>query len=195
MAEVLQLEVLKFTKGAYITIEGKNSNGLFFIIRTGNVTINKEKSAQATETLSPGDFFGVVSAMSGHNYIETTIALTDVSLIVVHRNQFPLLIQKNNPIAMKIILSFSRKLRELDNAITEKSLKSISIQYEDTVHLYTLGQYYLNQKQYNHAFYSFYRFIQHCAGNDNIATAKAILMKIKPHLELEPKQDNLNGFR
>ncbi|HBD95917.1 MAG: cAMP-binding protein [Spirochaetes bacterium GWF1_31_7] len=192
MSNELQLEVVKFNKGAYITIEGKSSNGLFYIIRTGNVTLSKDVSDNQAEALNPGDFFGVVSAMSGHNYIETTIALTDVSLIVVTKNQFPLLIQKNNPIAMKIILSFSRKLRELDKSITELSLKSVSIPFEDTVNLYSLGEFYLNAKQYNQAFYAFYRFIQYCPDNDLVANAKQYLQQIKPQAKavfLEPKPE------
>ena len=110
MSNGLQLNVINFTKDAYITIEGKASNDNFYIIRTGNVSVIKE-ALNENETLKPGDFFGVISAMSNHNYIENSMALTNVSLIVVRKDQFPLLIQKNNPIAMKIILSFSRKLK------------------------------------------------------------------------------------
>lgn len=179
MTNPLQLDVIKFNKGAYMTIEGKTSNGMFYIIRTGSVTLSKDISDNQSETLNPGDFFGVVSAMSGHNYIDTTVALTDVSLIMVSKNQFPLLIQKNAPIAMKIILSFSRKLRELDKSMTELTLKSVSISFEDMVNLFNLGEFYLNAKQYNQAFYSFYRFVQYCPNNDLVPTAKGYLQKIK----------------
>ncbi len=41
--------------------------------------------------------------MSGHSQIETAIALTDVTLISVSRDQFSDLIEKNTPVAMKII--------------------------------------------------------------------------------------------
>jgi CRP-like cAMP-binding protein len=192
MSNQLQLEVIKFNKGAYITIEGKSSNGLFYIIRTGTVTLSKEASDNQGEILNPGDFFGVVSAMSGHNYIETTTANSDVSLIMVNKNQFPLLIQKNNPIAMKIILSFSRKLRELDKSITEMSLKSVSIPFEDTVNLFGLGEFYFNAKLYNQAFYAFYRFIQYCPDNDLVPRAKEFMQQIKAQAKavyLEPKPD------
>lgn len=192
MSNQLQLEVIKFNKGAYITIEGKSSNGLFYIIRTGTVTLSKEASDNQGEILNPGDFFGVVSAMSGHNYIETTTANSDVSLIMVNKNQFPLLIQKNNPIAMKIILSFSRKLRELDKSITEMSLKSVSIPFEDTVNLFGLGEFYFSAKLYNQAFYAFYRFIQYCPDNDLVPKAKEFMLQMKAQAKavyLEPKAD------
>ena len=121
MSTGLQLNVITFNKGAYITIEGKTSNNCFYILRSGNVSISREGQKEV-DNLNPGDFFGVISAMSSHPHIETAQALTDVSLIVVQKDQFPLLIQKNNPVAMKIILSFSRKLRELDKSITELSI-------------------------------------------------------------------------
>ncbi len=148
----LKLDIVNFPKNAYITIEGKTSNNIFFIIRNGNVVVMRE-SFNETENLNPGDFFGVISAMSTHNYIETSIAKTDVSLIKGHKDQFPLLIQKNNPVAMKIILSFSKKLRELDTYMAEISLKSVSS--EDIQNLFHIGEYYIAQKQYNQAFYAF----------------------------------------
>jgi len=187
---LLQLQVVNFIKNAYITIEGKATNNCFYIIRSGNVLISKESEKNKTETLNPGDFFGVISAMSNHNHIETAMALTDVSLIMVHKEQFPLLIQKNNPVAMKIVLSFSRKLRELDTAIAELTLKSIST--EDVVNLFNIGEYYLKQNQFNHAYYAFYRFLQYCKDNENAPKAKMLLEQIKPHAKavyLEPTKD------
>ncbi len=186
----LQLQVVNFIKNAYITIEGKASNNCFYIIRSGNVLISKEAEKNKTETLNPGDFFGVISAMSNHNHTETAMALTDVSLIMVHKEQFPLLIQKNNPVAMKIVLSFSRKLRELDTAIAELTLKSIST--EDVVNLFNIGEYYLKQSQFNHAYYAFYRFLQYCKDNENAQKAKMFLEQIKPHAKavfLEPTKE------
>ncbi|MCG8572391.1 MAG: cyclic nucleotide-binding domain-containing protein [Spirochaetes bacterium] len=179
MASPLQLNVINFTRNAYITIEGKATDNCFYIIRSGNVSITKEAYANEVETLKPGDFFSVVSAMSNHSHIETAIALSDVSAISVHSEQFPLLIQKNNPVAMKIILSFSRKLRELDKELTELTLKSVSAPYEDVVNLFDIGEFYLRQKQYNQAFYAFYRFVQYCPNNELVINAKEYLADLK----------------
>lgn len=191
----LQLQVVNFIKNAYITIEGKASNNCFYIIRSGNVLISKEGENNKTETLNPGDFFGVIPAMSNHNHIETSMALTDVSLIMVHKDQFPILIQKNNPVAMKIVLSFSRKLRDLDTAIAELTLKSIST--EDVINLFNIGEYYLKQSQFSHAYYAFYRFLQYCENNENSTKVKKILEQIKPHskaLFLEQTKDQFKRF-
>src|SRR4030042_3370986 len=164
-----QLNVVNFNKNAYITIEGKASNNIFYIIRQGLLKVSRE-ALNEIESLKAGDFFGVISAMSNHNNIETAVALSDVSLIEVHRDQFPLLIQKNNQVAMKIILSFSKKLRELDTYMTELSLKSVSS--EDIKHLYNIGMYYHNQNQFNQAFYALYRLIQYLPDHEESIKVK-----------------------
>lgn len=176
MSNDLKLDIINFNRDSYITIEGKASNNNFYIIRTGNVVVIRE-ALNETEDLNPGDFFGVISAMSNHNYIETSKSLTDVSLIKVHKDQFPLLIQKNNPVAMKIVLSFSKKLRELDTYMAEISLKSIST--EDVQNLYNIGEYYISQKQYNQAFYALYKYLQYFPNSPKSQKAKETLSSIK----------------
>ena len=178
MSEQLQLSVVNVYKGAYIIFEGEQSNGKFFIIKKGTVEVSRDAISQ-NEILNPGDFFGVISAMSNRKYIETVVAQTDVSLIVVNKNQFPLLIQKNTPIALKIILSFSKRLRELDKSIAELSTESKTTSIDDIVNLYNIGDYYYSQQQYNQAFYAFSKFVQYCSNNDFVSKAKAVLAEIK----------------
>ncbi len=178
MAAGLQLSTVNFQKGAYIIIEGRSPINYFFIIRSGKVSVTRDAEKGKTEVLNPGDFFGVISAMSVHNSIESAMAVTDVSLIMVYKEQFPMLICKNNPVAMKIVLFFSRKLRELDTKIAELTLKSFAV--EDVVNLFDIGNYYMAQKQYNEAFYAFYRFVQYCPTNAEVHNAKVNLQKIKP---------------
>ena len=92
MAAGLQLGTVNFQKGAYIIIEGRASINYFFIIRSGKVAVTRDAEKNKPEILNPGDFFGVISAMSVHDSIESAMAMTDVSLIVVYKEQFPMLI-------------------------------------------------------------------------------------------------------
>ena len=114
MNNPLQLSLVNFKKGAYIIVEGKQKADCFYIIRAGKVSISKEVEVVEEEggnMLAPGDFFGVVSTMSSHSHIETAQAVTDVTLIAVRREQYGLLIERNAPVAMKIIQQFSKKMR------------------------------------------------------------------------------------
>lgn len=158
-----QFKVENYVANSFIIVEGKRNAGNFYIVRTGKVRLSKENPASAEEpytVLGPGDFFGVISCMSGHARIETAVALTNVSLISVENEQFGILIQKNPAVAMKIIRFFSRKLRDFDTAITRLTLKHAA--EEDPSHLFNIAEYYLKNKAYNHAIYAYQRFIQYC---------------------------------
>lgn len=197
MNNPLQLAMVNFKKGAYIIVEGKQNADYFFIIREGKVRISKEAEVVEEEggnVLSPGDFFGVVSTMSSHSHIETAQAMSDVSLISVHRDQYGLLIEKNTPVAMKIIQGFSRKMRYLDEALTRLTLKS-SAKEDDPSHLFKVAEYYARQSQYNQAFYAYYQFIKNCPEDPNIKVSKERMAKIKPYAKavyLENAEEEFN---
>ncbi len=102
MANPLQLGLVSYNKGAYITIEGKRADQ-FYIIRSGRVRIEKDLKIpeEDDETLlKPGDFFGVVSTMSNHDHIDNAVAVDDCTLITVRQDQYSMLIEKNTPVAM-----------------------------------------------------------------------------------------------
>ncbi|MFP4383018.1 MAG: cyclic nucleotide-binding domain-containing protein [Spirochaetia bacterium] len=185
MTTPLQLSIVNFKKGAFIVVEGKQNANSFFIIRSGNVRISKEVEIVAEEggnILAPGDFFGVVSTMSTHSHIETAQALTDVSLISVHRDQYGMLIEKNTPVAMKILEGFSRRMRYLDEALTRLSLKTENAM-QDPNHLYKLAEYYIKQNQYDLAFYAYYQYVRYNPKGDSSQTARERMVKIKPYIK------------
>jgi CRP-like cAMP-binding protein len=193
--EQVQLAILSYKKNTYINIEGKQDAGRFYILRDGQVQISKEAEIIEEDTgniLYSGDFFNVVSCMANHPAIETAKSLKDVSVVAVYRDQFGILIQKYSPIAMKIIRSFSHKLRYFDSAITRLSFKG-NVE-ENPRYLYNIGDYYLKRKQLNHAFYALKRFIQYCPTSDNVGEAKKLLMKIQPHVREDQIGRPQQGF-
>ncbi len=177
-----QLSLVNFRKGSYIIVEGKQQADHFYIIHSGQVKISKQVELveeESSGTQKPGDFFGVVSTMSTHSHIETAVALTDVALIRVHRDQYGLLIEKNTPVAIKIIQQFARRMRFLDESLTRLTFKNIAS--ENPSHLFNVAEYYARQSQYNQAYYAYYRFLQHCPTDPNVAVARERLAKIKPY--------------
>jgi CRP-like cAMP-binding protein len=182
MADQLQLTFVNFSKGSYIIVEGKQNADRFFIIRSGRVGISKDVEVVEEEggnVLGPGDFFGVVSTMSAHSHIETAQALTDVSLISVEKDQYPQLIQNNTPVAMKIILQFSRRMRYLDEALTKLTLKNSA--ESDPSQLFNIGEYYAKKNQYAQAFYAYNQYVKYNPGAADVANARMRMMKIAPY--------------
>jgi len=177
MAGQLQLSFVNFKKDSYIVVEGKQNADRFFIINQGKVGISKEVAVvEEGNVLGPGDFFGVVSTMSSHSHIETARALTDVVLISVLKDQYGELIQKNTPIAMKIILQFSKRLRYLDDALSRLTLKSSA--EDDTTHLFNVAEYYFKKNQFPQAYYAYSSYIKNCLGGENISTARERMAKM-----------------
>ena len=163
-------------------VEGKQNADRFFIIQQGKVRISKEVEVVAEEQgniLGPGDFFGVVSTMSAHSHIETAQAMTDVTLISVHKEQYSQLIQKNSQVAMKIILQFSKRLRFLDEALSRITLKDTAV--IDQSHLFKVAEYYARQNKYNQAYYAYHQYIIHCPQGQEVNNAREKMMKIAPY--------------
>jgi CRP-like cAMP-binding protein len=198
MAGQLQLTFVNFKQGSYIVVEGKQNADRFFIIRQGKVRISKEVEVVEEEggnVLGPGDFFGVVSALSSHNHIETAQALSDVTLISVQKDQYGQLIQNNAPIAMKIILQFSKRLRFLDAALSRLTLKNASDAEANPSHLFNVGEYYARQNQFNQAYYAYHQYIKYCPLGENVMASRERMMKIAPFaksVKLEFKADEFN---
>ncbi len=191
----IQFKVENYLANSFIIVEGKKNSDNFYIILKGKVKVSKENPAVTEDPytiMGPGDFFGVVSCMSGHTRIETAIALENVSLISVEREKFGLLIQKNPAVAMKIIKFFSRQLRDFDQSITNLTFKNAS--HEDPSHLYNIGEYYITKKQYSHAVYAFQKFIKYCPNDPNVNKAIERLKSLKAPLKPAESSsaDNMN---
>ncbi len=183
MGNPLQLGLISYNKGAYITIDGDDAE-LFYIIRTGRVRVQKELEIfeeEAKDILKPGDFFGVVSTMSKHAYIENVIALEDCTLITVRPDQYSMLIERNTPIAMKIINSFSKQVRMLDQALTRLSFKSSA--EVDAFHLHQVGEHYAKQNQFNLAYYAYSKFCLENPNAPNVNEVKQKMEKIKSYVD------------
>jgi len=187
-----QFKVENYMANSFVTVEGKKNSENFFIILRGQVKISTDNPSltdEASSFLGPGDFFGVISCMSGHARTETAIAVSPLSAISVRREQFGELIQKNPAVAMKIIRFFSRKLREYDLSITQLTLKNSAD--ETPEHLYKIGEYYLSKRIFNHAVYAFQRYLVYCPGGPNSENAINRLKQLKSPLKA-PNQDENN---
>ncbi|MDR0511569.1 MAG: cyclic nucleotide-binding domain-containing protein [Treponema sp.] len=184
MSKQLHLSFVTFKKDSYIVVEGKANAESFYIINQGKVRISKETEVVAEEggnILGPGDFFGVVSSMSSHSHIETAQAITDVVLISVHRDQYGDLIQKNTPVAMKIMVHFSRRLRYLDEALSRITFKTTA--EPDITHLFDVAEYYVHQNQYKQAFYAYSKYIKYCPTGENVVLARQRMLKIAAYVK------------
>lgn len=187
----------KYKKGSYVLIEGNESRDVFYIIKEGQVIAQRsiEKITQNQgETFKTGDFFGVISAMSGHPSTETVTAQTDLVLLTVRRDQFGLLIKQSAPLAMKIIRYFSKKLRFFDSLLTQLTSKKKE-QDSDFSQIYNIAEYYFNSGAMPLALYAYQKYLDLVPNGSLIKNAKDIMERYARFKEqaFNPKA-NISGF-
>jgi CRP-like cAMP-binding protein len=182
-------QIVSYPANSYIIVEGKKEAFNFYIVREGKVRVGRENPVvgeDPNQVLGPGDFFGVVAAMSQHPQIESARALTNVSLISVSYDQFGTLIQRNTPVAMKIIRYFSMKLRQFDQTITRLSFKNTVA--EDLNQLYNMGEYYFAQGNMEHATYAYQAYLKYLPTGQYSPQAKKKLMSLSKPMQM-PVED------
>ncbi|QTQ11262.1 cyclic nucleotide-binding domain-containing protein [Treponema parvum] len=177
---MLQLAFVNFRKGSYLVVEGKAESDRFYIIQSGHVkcwSSNMTASA-SNQLLGPGDFVGVIPCMSGHSQIENVIALTDVAAISVRRDQYPELIARNTPVAMKIIRTFANNMREMNERLTQLTLKDSVIGSPEQI--FDVASYYEKMNKPSIAIYAYYQYLKACPDGINAAKAKERFIVLKP---------------
>ncbi len=189
----MRFQTVQFKAGSYILVEGKRDNDRFYIILDGQLRTQKSAPVAGEEQqnlLGPGDFFGVESAMSRQSRIETVIAQSNCKLIEVPAEQFGTLIEKNAPVAMKIIRSFSVKLRAFDSTITRLSFRSAA--GENPSHLFNLGEHWYQENRKEHSVYAYQRYLQHLPNGDHVEQVKMKLNSMNK--ALTPPVQNDTGI-
>lgn len=194
---MLKLSFVSFKKDSYILVEGKIKTDCFYIIQTGNVKITHEIELPGAkkEILGPGDFLGVVSCMSGLANVESAITISDVVCIAVQKSQFPELIQKNTPVALKIIRSFAKKMRETNEAIMLQTASKVAVQ--DPRQIYKVAEYYDSDDQVDPAVFAYYQFAKEETSGPYHDHAKIRLARLKKNssaVYLEPTADTIRNY-
>jgi len=162
MSAEFQPVTVHLKKNAYIFVEGKQNADKFFIVKHGDVRIIREALTEdgIGSVLGPGEMFGLISTMAAHGYIESAIAMSNVTLLAVERKQYGNLIRKVNSIAVNSIKAFSQRLRDLDIAFSQRALKNTAS--ADPSHIVQIGDYYKSSGKLKSALYAYGQYLALC---------------------------------
>ena len=176
---MLQLSFVNFRQNSYILVEGTPATDRFFIIQSGRVKCFHELSIPGSvpAILGPGDFVGVIPCMSGHAQTESVVALTNVVAIMVRKDQYPELIMKNTPVAMKIVRAFAHDMRSLNDNLTKITLKKTII--DSPEELFKIADYYENSGHTDVATYGYYQYLKECPRGPKSEDAKRRFSSLK----------------
>jgi len=174
-----------------MVVEGKTDSDRFYIIQQGQVQCYKASGSGIQPfMLGPGDFVGVVPCMSGHLQIETAVAVTDVVSIAVKRDQYPELIVKNTPVALKIIRTFANRMRQMNEMLTKATLNTVASDTYDQI--FRVAQFYEKVMRYDIAVYAYYQYLKTRPVGQMADYAKQHFVALKPRTHavyFEPTKD------
>lgn len=177
----LQLSAKIFKKGDYLLVEENKQSDFFFIIQSGQVYVthaNEVSSEKSLNMMGPGDFIGVISCMSNKTQIETAIAMTDVSAILVRKSQYPDLIQLNTPVALKIIRGFSKRMKALNEILMQQTTNKKARDNQAEM-IYSLAKHYDNDDQTDVALFAYYQYLKLNIPGPGLEDAKHRFLAIK----------------
>jgi small-conductance mechanosensitive channel len=98
-----QLQFMPFAAGESVTHEGDRDDGLFMIVDgEAGVRIGKGRDQREVARLTPGEFFGEMSLMTGEVRTATVIAATDLVCYRMNKSAFQQIIQETPAIADQV---------------------------------------------------------------------------------------------
>jgi CRP-like cAMP-binding protein len=103
-----------FDEGKPIVEEGATGAGFHLILEgEAAVLVGGRKRA----SLGPGDYFGEMALLDGGPRSATVKAMTPVHTLTLASWAFVPLVDKNPPIARKLLVELSRRLRNLERSL------------------------------------------------------------------------------
>lgn len=141
LAEIADASSLKrATRNELIFYQGDTAYG-FFVVATGKVKIFKmspEGKEQILLIANPGDSFAEAALFSGGRFPASAQALEDSELVVISRERFVTMIEKNPEIAVNLIARLAGLLRKMTSLVEELSLTDVTTR---------LAHYLVNQTE------------------------------------------------
>ena len=139
LEEISRTASLKTVVSGEIIFYEKDPAASFYIVVDGKVKVHKVSADGKEQILmiaSNGDSFAEAALFAGGKYPATAEAMNEGKLIVIHRERFVKLIEKNPNIAINMIARLSELLHKLNKLVEELSLTDINTR---------LAHYFVNQ--------------------------------------------------
>lgn len=105
-----------FAAGDVIVKEGDEGVG-FFLIASGKVSVTR--GDQSLSTLRTGEFFGEMALIDNFRRSATCTALEPTECIAMSRWDFDAELRANPDIAMELLVTMSRRLREVESRLAD----------------------------------------------------------------------------
>jgi len=149
---------LQYNAGMLIYFNGDPADKVF-ILQAGLVNLSYqdiETGQDVRDTVQPGEFFGVKSALGRYPREENAMAMNNATVMAFTVPEFETLAMGNTRIIMKMLKVFSNQLRKVHKQVS--SLMATEEQNPEEG-LFRVGEYYLKASNYKHAQHIFNRYL------------------------------------
>jgi len=160
----------QYFTGSLVYARGDEASKLF-ILQSGKLslsTLDPETGAEIRDLVSPGEFFGVKSALGRFPREENAVALADSAAMVFTVPEFEAFAVSNPKIIIKMLKVFSNQMRRVHQQIA-KLKENEDVNPDEG--LFGIGERYLKLKRYAHAKYIFSRYLVHYPSGARAALA------------------------
>ena len=109
----------KYERNQIVFYEGDLGGSLYMIV-SGSVKIvimSEDGREHILGLLQEGDFFGEISLIDGRTRSATAIALDNVSIVMISRDDFVRLLRDNPEMSLKIMVTLCERLRKTDKHV------------------------------------------------------------------------------
>jgi len=162
----------QYRSGSLIYFQGDPADKIY-ILQTGMISLvyqDIETGADVRDSVQPGEFFGVKSALGHYAREENAVALADTTVMVFTVPEFEAVAMANTRIIMKMLKVFSNQMRRVHKQVSKVMAKE---EKEPADGLFHVGEYYLKNKRFSHAKHVFNRYLTfYPSGRHAIQAAK-----------------------
>jgi len=149
---------LQYRTGSLIYFQGDPADKIY-ILQSGKVSLvsqDIETGEDIRESVQPGEFFGVKSALGRYSREENAMALSDTTVMVFTVQEFEAVAMANSRIIMKMLKVFSNQMRRVHKQVSKVMAKE---ERPPADGLFDIGEFYLKNKRFSHAKYVFSRYL------------------------------------
>ncbi|WP_319476718.1 cyclic nucleotide-binding domain-containing protein [Marispirochaeta aestuarii] len=153
-------KAINFKANSVVYFRGDVSEKIY-ILKSGRVNLRSndiETGQEINEQIKTGEFFGVKSSLGKYPREETAMVLSDSTMLVFSVPEFEQVVLKNTRIIMKMLKVFSNQLRRIHQQV-QNLISTSDSETDPEDGLFQIGEYYLKNKRYRQALYTFQRYL------------------------------------
>ena len=148
----------QYRSGSLIYFQGDPADKIY-ILQTGKISLvyqDIETGIDVKDSVQPGEFFGVKSALGRYTREENAVALSDTTVMVFTVPEFEAVAMANTRIIMKMLKVFSNQMRRVHKQVSKVMAKA---EQEPADGLFNLGEFFLKNRRFSQAKHVFSRYL------------------------------------